>query len=100
MKNNNDSDDLNANSSYLNADIMSNINAQEDDFDRLPLVEESTHILPANEIVPMNYKDCQCKDQVEKELYTTDAPLFTEKGPTTLVPLDLNDSTHRRVNFY
>jgi hypothetical protein len=65
--------------------------------DRLPLVEENPLILPANEIAQMNYKDVTVK--VEKELYTQDAPLFTG-GPTNLVPLDINDSAHRRINFY
>lgn len=101
---------LNANAqtnpnSYMNADVNTNTNAQryqknQLDVDRLPLVEENTHIIPANEIVQMNYKNCnEYNDQVEKELYTPDAPLF-EKGPTNLVPMDVNDSTHRRVNFY
>jgi hypothetical protein len=100
---------LNANaqtnpSSYMNADVNANTNAQryqknQLDVDRLPLVEENTHIIPANEIMQMNYKDCTFKNQVEKELYTPDAPLF-EKGPATIIPLDINDSTHRRVNFY
>jgi hypothetical protein len=65
--------------------------------DRLPLVAENPLILPANEIAQMNYKDVTVN--VEKELYTHDAPLFTG-GPTNLVPLDVNDSAHRRVNFY
>ena len=100
---------LNANAqtnpnSYMNADVNANANAQryqrnQLDVDRLPLVEENTHIIPANEIMQMNYKDCTYKDQVEKELYTPDPPLFA-KGPSNLVPLDVNDSTHRRVNFY
>jgi hypothetical protein len=88
----------------LNAQSNPNANAQryqrnQLDVDRLPLVEENTHIIPANEIMQMNYMDFSYKDQVEKELYTPDAPLFA-KGPTNLVPLDVNDSTHRRVNFY
>ena len=89
---------------YMNADVNTNANAQRNqmnqlDVDRLPLVEENTHIIPANEIVQMNYKDCTYKDKVEKELYTPDAPLFA-KGTSNLVPPDINDSTHRRVNFY
>jgi len=93
-------------SDYLNADAITNNNAQrfqreQPVVDRLPLVEENTHILPANEIVPMNYKDCNGKKgNVEKELYATDAPLFNEMGPINLVPLDLNDGSHRRINFY
>jgi hypothetical protein len=100
---------LNANI-YLNADQATNANShrsQQGPFvlDRIPLVEENPLIIPANEIVQMNYKDCNLsdnnlKDPVEKEFYTKDAPLFAEKGPTTLVPFDLNDGTHRRVNFY
>ena len=91
---------------YLNADDLTNNNSQrfqreQPVVDRLPLVEENTHILPANEIVPMNYKDCNSKKgNVEKELYATDAPLFNEMGPINLVPLDLNDGSHRRINFY
>lgn len=104
---------LNANAlrnpnAYMNADVNTNANMQRNqknqlDVDRLPLVEENTHIIPANEIIQMNYKDCnrnEFKDKVEKELYTADAPLFNDKVSSDLVPLDINDSTHRRVNFY
>jgi hypothetical protein len=100
---------LNANAlrhpkAYMNADANMNENAQRNqhnplDVDRLPLVEENSHIIPANEMIQMNYKDCNSQDQTEKELYTTDAPLF-EKGPSKIVPMDINDSSHRRVNFY
>ena len=113
MKNTENSAKLNANANtypttYLNADLEANANSrrsQEGPFvvDRLPLVVENPDIIPANEIVQMNYKDCNetvFKDEMEKEFYTKDAPLFAEKGPTTLVPIDLNDGTHRRVNFY
>ena len=101
--------ELNANAlrnpnAYMNADANTNTYAQRNqnnqlDVDRLPLVEENTHIIPANEILQMNYKDCTFKDKVEKELYTPDAPLF-DKRSSELVPMDVNDSTHRRVNFY
>ena len=95
-------------SDFLNADPLLNENVNRSQHqlplvDRLPLVEEDVSIRPANEIAQMNYKDCNSvvyKDQVEKELYTTDSPLFKEKGPVNLVPLDINDSVHRRVNFY
>ena len=101
---------LNANAqtnpnAYMNADVNTNeyagrLQKNQLDVDRLPLVEENTHIIPANEIVQMNYKSCnEYKDKVEKELYTSDAPLFAE-GPANLVPMDINDSSHRRVNFY
>ena len=113
MKNTQEADSSNSSSaatrnSYLNADMLTNANAQRSQksqlsVDRLPLVEENTTIIPANEIIAMNYKDCNSdlnKDKIEKELYTTDAPLFVETGPRDLVPIDLNDSTHRRVNFY
>ena len=102
--------ELNANAlrnpnAYINADVNTNTYAQRNqnnqlDVDRLPLVEENTHIIPANEIIQMNYKDCTFKDKVEKELYTPDAPLFTDKSSADLVPLDVNDSSHKRVNFY
>jgi hypothetical protein len=93
---------------FLNADPLLNEHANRSQHqlalvDRLPLVEEDVSIRPANEIAQMNYKDCNSvvyKDQVEKELYTTDSPLFKEKGPVHLVPLDINDTVHRRVNFY
>jgi hypothetical protein len=89
---------------YINADANMNTYAQRTqhntlDVDRLPLVEENSHIIPANEMIQMNYKDCNSQDQTEKELYTTDAPLF-EKGASKIVPMDINDSSHRRVNFY
>ncbi len=91
---------------YLNADAATNLNAyrsQQGAFsvDRLPLVEESSIIIPANEINQMNYKDCNMNNGPnEKEFYTNDAPLFAEKHSPDLVPFDLNDGTHRRVNFY
>ena len=93
------------NNTYLNADQAANAysdRSQQGPFvvDRIPLVVENPTIIPANEIEQMNYKDCNSTDQVEKEFYTKDAPLFTEKGPTPLVPFDLNNGTHRRVNFY
>lgn len=109
IKINKKNDQIAANpNAYLNADPLTNANASRfqqspHDVDRLPLVEENTTIVPANEIVPMHYKDCNqpiLKDQVEKELYTPDAPLFREMGPINLVQLDINDSTHRRINFY
>jgi hypothetical protein len=111
MKNTANTAKLNANANvniYLNADQAANTNSrrsQQGPFvvDRVPLVVENPVIIPANEIVQMNYKDCNetvLKDEMEKEFYTKDAPLFAEKGPTTLVPFDLNDGTHRRVNFY
>jgi hypothetical protein len=101
--------DANANNNaYINANPLGNetitrFQQNQPVVDRLPLVEENTLIIPANEIVQMNYKDCNSsvyKDHVEQELYTTDLPLFTQHGPVNLVPLDINDSTHRRVNFY
>ena len=87
---------------YVNADQDTNTNVQRSqheqlDIDRLPLVEENTHIIPANEIVQINYKGCH--STVEKEVYTEDAPLF-DKAPSPLVPLDVNDTSHKRVNFY
>lgn len=113
MKKKMDSAKLNANANanlnaYLNSDLNTNSNAQrfqKDQLvvDRLPLVEENTFILPANEIVQMNYKDVNehlYKDKIEKELYTPDKPLFDQKGKVDLVPLDINDSSHRRINFY
>lgn len=113
MKKTVNSAELNANAianqnAYLNADANTNANAQRFQHDqlvvdRLPLVEENTFILPANEVVQMNYKDVNehiYKDQIEKELYTPDKPLFDQTGKVDLVPLDLNDSSHRRVNFY
>lgn len=92
---------------YINADMTTGMNANVQrsqkaqlDVDRLPLVEETSHIIPANEVLQTNYKDCnEFKDKLEKELYTADAPLFTKES-NNVVPLDINDSTHRRVNFY
>lgn len=94
---------VNANG-MLNADAQTNTNVRrsqqnQPDVDRLPLVEENTTILPANEIVPLSFKNLT--SQLEKEFYTDDSPLFqTNPGPTNLVPLDINDPTHRRINFY
>lgn len=66
------------------------------DVDRLPLVEENSVIVPANEIIQMSYQDCT----MNKDLYTKDAPLFSTDALPPIEPLDINDSTHRRVNFY
>jgi hypothetical protein len=89
---------------YINADMTTgmNVNANRSqkaqlDVDRLPLVEENSHIIPANEILQTNYKDCNSK--LDKEFYTADAPLFNKES-RNIVPPDINDSTHRRVNFY
>ena len=89
---------------YINADMTTgmNVNANRSqkaqlDVDRLPLVEETSHIIPANEVLQTNYKDCNSK--TEKELYTADAPLFNKEKSNIVAP-DINDSTHRRVNFY
>jgi len=87
MKPQQEAETLNTNANrntYLNADMLTNANSQRSQkgqmsVDRLPLVEENTTIIPANEIIAMNYKDCNCeanKDKIEKELYTSDAPLF------------------------
>ena len=101
--------EMNANANaYLNADANTNSNAQrfqKDELvlDRSALVVENTFILPANEVVQMNYKDVNdhpYKEQIEKELYTSDEPLFDQKSNVDLVPLDINNSSHRRVNFY
>ena len=89
---------------FINADMTTGMNAKVQrsqksqlDVDRLPLVEETSHIIPANEVLQTNYKDCNSK--LEKELYTEDAPLFNKES-SNIVPPDINDSTHRRVNFY
>jgi hypothetical protein len=86
--------------SYLNVDATTNavVNRSQQSqgvVDRLPLVEENTSIVPANEIVAMNYKGCQLNN--ENELYTNDALLFHEKA-APLVPLDVN-AGQRRINY-
>ena len=90
----------NAQASYLNVDATTNaiVNRSQQSqgvVDRLPLVEENTSIVPANEIVAMNYKGCQLNN--ENELYTNDSPLFHEKA-APLVPLDVN-AGQRRINY-
>ena len=92
----------------INADPITNANVDRSQHselvvDRPPLVEENPFIIPANEIQQMNYKDYNShlyKDNVEKEFYTNDLPLFSEKGPKNLVALDVNATGHRRINFY
>lgn len=92
----------------INADPITNANVDRSQHselvvDRPPLVEENPSIIPANEIQQMNYKDYNShlyKDNVEKEFYTNDLPLFSEKGPKNLVALDVNATGHRRINFY
>lgn len=70
------------------------------DIDRQSLVKESTELVPANEVIQMNYKglDGSVAD-LDKELFADDAPLFQLSGPVNLIPLDVNVE-HRRVNFY
>ena len=70
------------------------------DIDRQSLVKESTELVPANEVIQMNYKglDGSVAD-LDKELFANDAPLFQLSGPVNLIPLDVNVE-HRRVNFY
>ena len=97
-----------ANPDNINASTLTNANVNRSQqselvLDRPPLVEENAVIVPANEIIQMNYKDCNShlyKDKVEKELYTNDLPLFNEKGSASLVALDVNATGHRRINFY
>ena len=75
------------------------------DLDRTPLDDESISLLPANEMIQLNYKDWPATgtgtstDNVDKELYANDKPLFNRTGKVDLVPLDVN-GTNRRVNFY
>lgn len=73
------------------------------DLDRTPLDDESISLLPANEMIQLNYKDWPATgtgtDNVDKELYASDKPLFNRTGKVDLVPLDVN-GTNRRVNFY
>ena len=69
------------------------------DIDRQTLVKESPELIPANEVIQMNYKALDGVEDLDKELYTNDKPLFNLNGPVNLVPLDLNGE-HRRVNFY
>ena len=77
------------------------------DLDRQRLERENLTLLPANEIIQSSYKDWNVgnsgnsgtnKNNVEKELYSSDAPLFTNRA-NKLVPLDVNGG-QRRVNFY
>jgi len=71
------------------------------DLDRQRLERENLILLPANEIIQSSYKDWNVgnsKNNVEKELYSSDAPLFTNRA-NKLVPLDVNGG-QRRVNFY
>jgi hypothetical protein len=74
------------------------------DLDRTPLDDESISLLPANEMIQLNYKDWPATggtstDNVDKELYASDKPMFNRTGKVDLVPLDVN-GTNRRVNFY
>ena len=65
--------------------------------DRQYLTRETPSLLPANEIQQTNYKDWNTT--AEKEIYSSDAPMFNQNGPINLVTPDIN-STQRRVNFY
>jgi hypothetical protein len=68
------------------------------DIDRQPIVRETPELLPANEIINMNFKAVG-ETGLDKEFYSSDAPLFNLSGPVNLTPLDINGPT-RRVNFY
>ena len=73
------------------------------DLDRQRLERENLTLLPANEIIQTSYKDWNVgtnnnSGNVEKELYSTLPPLFTNQA-SKLVPLDVN-GTNRRINFY
>ena len=71
------------------------------DLDRQRLERENLTLLPANEIIQTSYKDWNVGNNgtiIEKELYSSDAPLFKQAG-AALVPLDVNGG-QRRVNFY
>jgi hypothetical protein len=70
------------------------------DLDRPPFIEENPTIINANEIYQDNYKDYTMMETGKHELYSNDAVLFNEKNNGNIVPLDLNDGSHRRVNFY
>ena len=82
------------------ADINYSITAFPD-LDRKRLERENLTLLPANEIIQTSYKDWNVGNSgtiIEKELYSSDAPLFKQAGGA-LVPLDVNGG-QRRVNFY
>jgi len=101
--NSNDTNTLNVNT--LNATAQANVNVNRNqqkplDVDRPPFIEENPTIINANEIYQDNYKDYNITQTGKNELYTNDASLFNEKNNGNIVPLDLNDSSHRRVNFY
>jgi len=101
--NSNDTNTLNVNT--LNATAQANVNVNRNqqkplDVDRPPFIEENPTIINANEIYQDNYKDYNITQTGKNELYTNDAGLFNEKNNGNIVPLDLNDSSHRRVNFY
>ena len=94
---------LNANA--LNATAHANVNVNRNqqtplDLDRPPFIEENPTIINANEIYQDNYKDYTMLETGKHELYSNDAVLFNEKNNGNIVPLDLNDGSHRRVNFY
>lgn len=68
------------------------------DIDRQTIVRESSELLPANEIIQTNYKAIG-ESGLDKEFYSSDAPLFNLNGPVNLTPMDINGA-NRRVNFY
>ena len=94
---------INANTINATAYANANVNRNQSnplDIDRPPLIEENPTIITANEIYMDNYKDYTINQPGTNELYTNDNLLFNEKNNGNFVPLDLNDGTHRRVNFY
>ena len=102
--NNNDENyDNNANAINATAYANDNVNRNQSnplDIDRPPFIEENPTIINANEIYMDNFKDYTINQTGKNELYTNDEVLFQEKNNANVVPIDLNDGTHRRVNFY
>lgn len=93
------------NANAINATAHANVNVNRNqqmplDLDRPPFIEENPTIINANEIYQDNYKDYTMLETGKHELYSNDAVLFNEKNNGNIVPLDLNDGSHRRVNFY
>ena len=93
------------NANAINATAYANINVNRNqtnplDIDRPPFIEENPTIINANEIYMDNFKDYTINQTGKNELYTNDEVLFQENNNGNVVPLDLNDGTHRRVNFY
>ena len=97
----NDDDIDNENDDSIDIDSIDNDNNSNYLYNNIvPLTNDESIFLPANELNQINYKNIdECQDKKQKDFFTKDAPLFSEQNKTKIKPINMNEE-HRRVNFY